>query len=130
LSIKRDASTENLAYLTSKQALADLAAFRNFIHTSYGLSDSNRWIAFGGSYPGALAAWFRLKYPNLVYAAVSSSAPVKAIVDFSDYNVIVGQSLGTYSSECTKEISDATASIQSYTQSGSSGYSTLQNVFK
>lgn len=39
-------------------------------------------VVFGCSYPGNLAMWMREKYPNLVHAAVSSSAPLKAQVDF------------------------------------------------
>ena len=59
-------STENLAYLSSEQSLADLATFRQFVHASFNLTDANRWISFGGSYPGSLSAWFRLKYPQSV----------------------------------------------------------------
>ena len=124
-----DLSTENLQYLSSEQALADLAQFRNFIHTSYNLTEKNRWISFGGSYPGSLSAWFRLKYPHLVYAAVSSSAPMFAIIDFSDYMVVVNNSLSLYNSQCTVEIQKATLQVQQLMQSGS-GRSALSKIFR
>ena len=38
------------------------------------------WIAFGGSYPGSMAAWVRLKFPHLISGAVSSSGPLEAKV--------------------------------------------------
>ena len=58
-------SDENLKFLNSEQALADLAAFRQAMAEKYNLT-TNKWLAFGGSYPGSLSAWFRLKYPHLV----------------------------------------------------------------
>ncbi|XP_068681615.1 thymus-specific serine protease-like isoform X1 [Montipora foliosa] len=82
----------NLTFLSSSQALADLAAFVVFARDSYGMTDKNKWIAYGGSYPGSLAAWFKLKYPNLVSGAVASSAPVEAKTDFKEYNNVVASS--------------------------------------
>lgn len=76
-----DLSTDNLRFLSSRQALADLAHFRTTIAEARGLTNA-KWVAFGGSYPGSLAAWFRLKYPHMVHAAVASSAPVLATVNF------------------------------------------------
>lgn len=78
----RDMSVENLAFLNSEQALADLANFIVSMKQEYKLESRNRWVAFGGSYPGSLAAWLRYKYPHLVYAAVSSSGPLLALADF------------------------------------------------
>lgn len=80
-SLYSDLSTDNLRFLSSRQALADLAHFRTVIAEARGLTNA-KWVAFGGSYPGSLAAWFRLKYPHLVYASVATSAPVHAQVNF------------------------------------------------
>lgn len=33
-------------------------------------------ITFGGSYGGMLAAWMRMKYPEMVEAAVVSGGPI------------------------------------------------------
>ena len=56
---------ESLQFLNSEQALADLAAFIKAMIPQFKLSGS-KWICFGGSYPGSLSAWFRLKFPHLV----------------------------------------------------------------
>ena len=77
----RDMSSKNLKYLSSQQALADLAYFIEAKKKEFNLA-GNKWIVFGGSYPGSLAAWFRLKYPHLAYGAVSSSAPLLAKINF------------------------------------------------
>ncbi|XP_034557451.1 thymus-specific serine protease [Notolabrus celidotus] len=94
-----DLSTDNLRYLSSRQALADLAHFRTVMAENRGLADS-KWVAFGGSYPGSLAAWFRLKFPHLVYASVATSAPLQATVNFPEYLEVVWRSLASENAEC------------------------------
>ncbi|XP_040902925.1 thymus-specific serine protease [Toxotes jaculatrix] len=114
--------TENLADLSSQQALADLAVFHQYISQNFSLSHRNTWICFGGSYSGALSAWFRGKYPHLVYGAVASSAPVKAKLDFSAYNNIVGLSLKNKavggSEKCLSVVREAFAAVEAALMSG------------
>ena len=81
-----DLSVESLRFLSSAQALEDLVTFTRFAAATYGLdieprNDGKKYskvIAFGGSYPGMLAAWSRVKFPHVFHAAVASSAPVRA----------------------------------------------------
>mmetsp|Transcript_28176 Transcript_28176/g.68587 ORF Transcript_28176/g.68587 Transcript_28176/m.68587 type:complete len:291 (-) Transcript_28176:2615-3487(-) len=82
---------QNLKYLSSRQALEDLAHFVHHINDKQGRD--LRWVTFGGSYPGFLAAYARLKYPHMIFAGVSSSAPLKIVVDFPDYYHVVGKDL-------------------------------------
>jgi hypothetical protein len=89
-------STEHLVFLSSRQAQADLASFvEAMIHTdanpsinsmpSSKITESTRWITFGGSYPGMMSGYARMLYPNLIHAAVSSSVPLEITLDFSGY---------------------------------------------
>ena len=46
---------------------------------------STPWVFLGASYPGIRAALVREKYPETIFASLSSSAPVNAQVDMSVY---------------------------------------------
>jgi len=50
-----------MQYLTSQQALADYAAIVQYALQKF-TNGRAKVVAFGGSYPGMLSAWFRLKY--------------------------------------------------------------------
>jgi len=53
----------------------------------YGLMPGkNKWVTWGGSYPGMLAGWSRLHHPELIHASVASSAPVHGKLDMTEYN--------------------------------------------
>lgn len=82
---------QNLKYLSSRQALEDLAHFVHTIDKQHG--KETKWVTFGGSYPGFMAAYARLKYPHMIHAGVSSSAPLDLKVDFPGYNHLVGADL-------------------------------------
>lgn len=91
-----DMSDASLRYLNSEQALADLAAFRNAMTKKFNLT-SSKWISFGGSYPGSLSAWFRLKYPHLVnglYHVISPFIPSSVKCKYSRESISSAVLLG------------------------------------
>lgn len=109
-------STENLAYLSSKQAVFDLATFRNFyqenINRRFNRSVTgvdNPWIVIGVSYPGALSAWFRLKFPHLTRGSLASSAVVEAVLDYSAFDQQVAASAGP---ECAAALREVNAIVE------------------
>lgn len=94
--------------LASEQALGDLAGFIIAMNEKYQLTHQNRWIAFGGSYPGTLAAWVRKKFSHLVHGSISTSGPLLAKADFSEYFDVVVESLKTYkSADCIAPVKQA-----------------------
>jgi len=52
--------------------LADLAVFL----TAQGSGSAKPTLVIGGSYPGALSAWFRVHYPQIALASWASSGVV------------------------------------------------------
>ncbi|XP_059614085.1 putative serine protease F56F10.1 [Phlebotomus argentipes] len=101
-------TTDDLMYLSSEVALADLSYFIVEMNKKYNLNPANRWIAFGGSYPGSLAAWLREKYPHLVHGAVSSSGPLLAKVDFREYYNTVTEAIA----ECRNSVKDSIKQVE------------------
>ena len=91
-----DLSTPNMRFLSSRQALNDIAKFIGFITDKYSFKEP-RVVTFGGSYPGMLAGWARLKFPHLVKASVASSAPINAVLNYRGYYEVVGKALGNQS---------------------------------
>jgi esterase/lipase superfamily enzyme len=76
-----------LKYLNTEQALKDLAYFITQFRTNNQHNvTKNPWITVGGSYPGAMTAWFRYKYPHLTVGSISSSGVVNAIEDFTAFD--------------------------------------------
>lgn len=106
-----DLSVKNLVYLSSEQALADIAYFIEGMQALYKIPSSAKWIVFGGSYSGSLAAWMRAKYPHIVHGAVSASGPLLAQIDFKQYYVVVEDSLKTHSQACVDTIKSGVKQI-------------------
>ncbi len=93
-----DMSTESYKFLTSEQALADLARLIGKIKADLNTQNS-KVITLSGSYPGNLAAWFRLKYPSVAAGSIASSAPVLAQTNFPEYMEVVAAAMRQYSGQ-------------------------------
>jgi pimeloyl-ACP methyl ester carboxylesterase len=97
-------TTDNLQYLSSRQALADLAVFITNFTRNLNPPHERRIFTIGGSYSGALSAWFRLKYPEVTSGSVSSSGVVNAILDFTAFDEQVAQSAGPDCADAMRQV--------------------------
>ena len=96
-----------LKYLSMDQAIEDLATFQKYVRDVLGLK--GKWLSIGGSYPGELSAFYRLKHPELVVGALASSAPVLAKADFEEYDHHIAKVAGP---ECLQEMQSAVVEIE------------------
>lgn len=105
---------ENMIHLNSEQALSDLAYFIEQIKTthSHKITDRTPFITVGGSYPGALSAWFRYKYPHLTIGAIASSAVVLAVEDFKDFDEQMYLATSLSGDFCTKAINNSNSRVE------------------
>eukprot|EP00127_Corallochytrium_limacisporum_P005651 Clim_evm30s210 gene=Clim_evmTU30s210 len=92
-------SVEKLRFLSVEQHMEDLATIRDYVNTEINLianlhyETDRPWIVIGVSYSGAVAAWFRVKYPHLTVGALASSAVVEAIDDFWQFDDAISRVL-------------------------------------
>lgn len=115
-------TTKSLRFLSSQQALHDAVRFiehLTIIGERHGggldLSAVRQLFTIGGSYPGSLSAWMRLKFPHLVTAALASSAPVRAKSDFYEYDQMLASALGP---KCVKALQATNAAIEAQLVNG------------
>lgn len=114
----------NLKFLSMNQAIEDLASFQRYAQVQFGMK--GKWITVGGSYPGELSAFYRLKHPELVAGALASSAPVIAKDDFFEYDRHVAKVAGV---DCLKAIQAAVLDTEAKLKSPSSALA-VKKLFK
>ena len=102
-------------YLSVEQALEDYASLIAYLRSI--VSCARKVVGvFGGSYPGALAALMRLRYPNLVDFAHASSAPLGfyggRLGNKYDYYSIVTAEVARIDSTCPGMIRNALRAVK------------------
>lgn len=121
-----NANTENYRFLTVEQALADLSSFTDFYKSLVPKSAGVPWFVFGGSYPGALASWYRTAYPDQSVGSLSSSGVVNCIIDYYDFDMSVSAAAGN---ECGNNIHRIQKAFESTIKSDPNGLANALNLF-
>ncbi|KAJ5110579.1 hypothetical protein N7532_001114 [Penicillium argentinense] len=133
--VSADSPPEHFAYLTTKQALADIPYFaQNFslgAHAHVDLSPAGTpWVMVGGSYAGIRSAFSRDAYPDTIYAAFASSAPVEARVDMNFYfNQVYDGMVANGYSNCTKDLKAALEYIDDELAKNSTAAAAIKQAF-
>ena len=96
-------NTTNMKYLSSRQALQDLAMFMANMTERFNITRPRPWVSFGCSYAGSLSAWLKLKFPHLMSGAVSESGPLVAKLDFFKHFQVLKDALKSHSYACLYE---------------------------
>jgi pimeloyl-ACP methyl ester carboxylesterase len=81
--------------------------------------EKRKVVVIGGSYPGALSAWFKAKYPNIADASWASSAVVNAIKDFDMFDYQIYNSTVRSSETCAQTVQNMTIMFDTYLENGS-----------
>lgn len=101
-----DAAT--LTTLSVDTEMADLAAFITFFRKSVG-AQGVPVVMVGGSYAGALSAWFREKHPEIADMSWSSSGVVNAVYNFTSFDL---QIVRDVPAECVDALRAVTAAAE------------------
>lgn len=94
----KEYDVKNLQFLSARQALADVAELVKWIKSQKKFKTS-KVVVVGASYSANLAVWLKLLYPDLVDAAIASSAPVLAKLDYYEYLETVSDDYKKYGSK-------------------------------
>jgi lysosomal Pro-X carboxypeptidase len=125
-------SKENLTFLTTQEAVADLARFAQQLKKER--CPDCPVIAFGGSYGGMLACWLRMKYPQAVDMAHCASAPIyyfrnRQGLNYESFNRIVTADFKRGGASCPDFIRETYHRLFTFRKTGQAPLDLLNRVF-
>ncbi|KJE90179.1 prolylcarboxypeptidase [Capsaspora owczarzaki ATCC 30864] len=122
---------DKVGYLTTEQALADFAILIPALKAQLNVPNLPV-VAFGGSYGGMLAGWFRLKYPNVVDGAIAASAPIVYFQDLTSteiFNEIATNDFALTDARCPNIIRDGFSKVDALSKTAA-GLQSISKAFK
>ena len=93
---------ENLKWLNTTNALADIAYFIQSINVTEPDITTTKWVVIGGSYPGGMAAEFRHLYPGVASAAWSSAGTLLSKEYYNEFDMSIYLSAKQSRNGCPK----------------------------
>ncbi|XP_033632397.1 lysosomal Pro-X carboxypeptidase-like [Asterias rubens] len=108
---------EHLGYLTAEQAMADFAVLIQHMKATIVGASNSPVVAFGGSYGGMLAAWMRMKYPDVIVGSIAASAPIWQLNNLTNCNsayAIITKDFTEVNPICSETIRASWATIDSF----------------
>ncbi len=84
-----------------------MAAFSDYLQAEKFPGTPLLFFSIGGSYPGALSAFYRMAYPDKTVGSLSSSGVVNAILNFPEFDRVVAQALGEVCSDRLRNVTRA-----------------------
>ena len=121
----------NVGFLTIEQTLADYAVLIHHLKETLNASNSPV-IAFGGSYGGMLAAYFRFKYPNIVDGSIAASAPIFLVAGKSPREYFFEDITSHFTNAaegCGIKVKDAFFRMQALVKMGPKGLASISKSF-
>ncbi|XP_030374873.1 putative serine protease K12H4.7 [Scaptodrosophila lebanonensis] len=108
-------SLDDLKFLSSRQALADVAALIRSLKSDISRFGNSKLFVVGGSYSGILVPWFAKLYPDLIDRGWASSAPFQFHLEYERYNIIVARTLEQIGGqECYRRLQNGTEKLANY----------------
>ncbi|CAK9166051.1 unnamed protein product [Ilex paraguariensis] len=109
-------------FSNGEMAIREMTTGHESLNAKLNTNVENPWFVFGVSYPGALSAWFRLKFPHLTCGSFASSAVVLAVYNFTEFDQQIGELAGL---ECKAVLQEVNQLVEQRLSSNAKELKTL-----